>query len=66
MCEDSPVSDKMLSESDLRSHDITVLAVVRAGETIPNPSANTKILVGDELLCFGKLDNIRNKICMAP
>lgn len=66
VCEDSPVSDKMLSESDLRSHDITVLAVVRAGETIPNPSANTKILVGDELLCFGKLDNIRNKICMAP
>jgi len=64
VCKDSPVSDKTLSESDLRSHDITILAVVRAGETTPNPSADTRILVGDELLCFGKLDNIRNKICM--
>ena len=64
VCEDSPISGKTLSESELRKHDITVLAVVRAGETIPNPSAATKILVGDELLCFGKLENIRNKICM--
>jgi len=64
ICKDSPVSGKTLSESELRSRDITVLAVVRSGETIPNPSANTRILVGDELLCFGKLDNIRNKICM--
>ena len=66
VCEDSPISGKTLFESELRRHDITVLAVVRAGETIPNPSAATKILVGDELLCFGKLDNIRDKICMAP
>jgi hypothetical protein len=65
VCKGSPVSDKTLSESDLRSHDITVLAVVRAGETIPNPSARTKVMVGDELLCFGKLENIRNRICMA-
>jgi hypothetical protein len=66
VCEGSPVSDKTLSESKLRKYDITVLALLRAGETIPNPSANMKILAGDELLCFGKLDNIRNKICMAP
>jgi len=65
VCKGSPVSDKTLSESDLRSHDITVLAVVRAGETLPNPSAKTKIMVGDELLCFGKLENIKNRICMA-
>jgi hypothetical protein len=64
VCKGSPVSDKTLSESELRKHDITVLALLRAGETIPNPSANTKILEGDELLCFGKLDNIRSRICM--
>jgi hypothetical protein len=63
VCKGSPVSDKTLSESDLRSYDITVLAVVRAGETIPNPSANKKILIGDELLCFGKLENIRSRVC---
>lgn len=63
VCKGSAVSDKTLSESELRSHDITVLAVVRSGETIPNPSANTKILIGDELLCFGKLENIRSRVC---
>jgi len=63
VCKDSPVSDKTLSESELRKHDITVLALLRAGETIPNPLANTKILVGDELLCFGKLENIRSRVC---
>jgi len=62
----SPVSNKMLSRSELREHDVTVLAIVRGGETIPNPTANTRILLGDELVCFGKLENIRNRICMNP
>lgn len=60
----SPVLDKTLSESQLRSHDITVLAITRGEKTTPNPSANTKIILGDELMCFGKLENIRNRICM--
>lgn len=60
----SPVLDKTLSESQLRSHDITVLAITRGEKTTPNPSANTKIILGDALMCFGKLENIRNRICM--
>ncbi len=64
VCEDSPVLDKTLLESGLRGRDITVLAVIRAGETMPNPSANTKIALGDELVCFGRLENIRNTICV--
>jgi len=60
----SPVVDKKLSESDLRTYDITVLAITRGEKTIPNPSADTQILLGDELICFGKLENIRNKICV--
>ncbi len=59
---DSPVSGKTLLESHLRHDDIMVLAIVRAGETMPNPSADTKILFGDELVCFGKLENIRNNL----
>lgn len=59
----TPVLDKTLSESQLRKSDITVLAIIRADATIPNPSANTKILLGDELVCFGKLENIRNQLC---
>jgi len=66
VCAGSPVLDKMILKSELREHDITILAIVRDGETIPNPEASKKILLGDELICFGKLENIRNKICMNP
>ena len=56
--------DKTLAESELRKNDITILAILRGGTTIPNPSAGTKIQKDDELLCFGKLENIKNRICM--
>jgi hypothetical protein len=59
----STALEKTLSESQLRKSDITVLAIIRADATIPNPSAKTKILLGDELVCFGKLENIRNQLC---
>jgi Trk-type K+ transport system membrane component len=62
----SPVANKTLAESQLRSYDINVLAIVREGQTIPNPSAGTMMLLQDELVCFGKLENIRNRICMNP
>ncbi len=65
-CAGSPVLDKTLSQSELRRHDITVLAIVRGAETMPNPTADTKIVLGDELICFGKLENIRNRVCMNP
>ena len=61
----SPLFDKTLADSELRRNDINVLAIIRAGATIPNPSAKTKILVGDELVCFGKLENIQNVLCPA-
>jgi len=62
----SPVIDKTLAESGLRGYDITVLAIIREGQTVPNPSANMKILRSDELICFGKLGNIRSRILMNP
>jgi hypothetical protein len=62
----SPVLNKTLAKSQLREYDITVLAAVRGGETIPNPPANMKILLNDELVCFGKLENIKNRISMNP
>jgi len=58
---DNPLVGKTLTQSDLRKSDIMVLAIVRAEETIPNPPANTQILSGDEIISFGKLENIRNK-----
>ena len=62
----SPVLGKTLAKSGLREQDIMVLATVRGSETIPNPPANMKILLGDKLICFGKLENIRNRISMNP
>ncbi len=59
--EGNPIADKALSESGLREEDITVLAIVREDATMANPRANAKILTGDELLCFGKLEDIRKK-----
>ncbi|MHC4572727.1 MAG: cation:proton antiporter regulatory subunit [Planctomycetota bacterium] len=64
VCAGSPVLEKTLSESALRKQDVTVLAITRAGQTKPNPAAHEKIQLGDELICFGKLENIRDRICM--
>ena len=58
---DNPLVGKTLTQSDLRESDIMVLAITRAEETIPNPSADTQIQAGDELISFGKLENIRNR-----
>ena len=63
ICQKSPLLDKTLAESGLRAHDIMILAVEREGETIPNPPENTKMLIGDKLICFGKLENIRKEAC---
>jgi hypothetical protein len=59
ICKGNPLIDSTLAKSRLREHDITVLAIMRGDKTIPNPSASTKLLLGDELLSFGKLENIR-------
>jgi K+/H+ antiporter YhaU regulatory subunit KhtT len=56
----SPILDKSLVESGLRQRDITVLAITRGEATIPNPPADTKILLHDRLISFGKLENIRS------
>ncbi|MFH1458303.1 MAG: hypothetical protein ABIG31_03960 [Candidatus Omnitrophota bacterium] len=66
VCKDSLILEKTLFESDLRIHDITVLAVERKEEITPNPAAETKIMLGDTLICFGKLENIRKELCVIP
>jgi hypothetical protein len=63
VCENDPWINKALAESGLRKSDITVLAIIRDNTTTPNPSADMTIHQGDELIAFGKLENIRSKIC---
>ena len=64
ICKDSTVLEKSLRDTDLRSLDITVLAIERKDEIIPNPVADTKMLLGDKLICFGKSANIRERLCV--
>jgi len=59
---DSPILHKTIMESKLRSQDITVLAIVRGRETFPNPSADRTFMLDDELICFGKLENIQQQL----
>ena len=57
-------TDKSLREVRLRKdYDVTLLAITRGTDTIANPSADERIKVGDELICFGKLEDIREKMC---
>ncbi|MCJ7693105.1 MAG: hypothetical protein MUO22_06780 [Sedimentisphaerales bacterium] len=58
----NPLIDKTLAGSELRKKDITILAILRGDNTIPNPSADTKVQKSDELVLFGKLENIRGQM----
>jgi len=55
----NPLLNKSLSESQLRENDILVLSIERGEAHLLNPSAKTKFMQYDKLVCFGKLDNIR-------
>lgn len=61
----SPVANKILNKTGLIKHDISVLAIERERDVIPNPPHHIKILTGDRLICFGKLDNIKQEL-IAP
>jgi ribosomal protein S6--L-glutamate ligase len=53
---------KAIRDSDLRAKDINVLTLHRGGKVIPNPRADRELEAGDRLLCFGKLDLMRDLI----
>ena len=61
---DSPILGHKIYETKLREHDIMILTVERGGKTIPNPPADTVILLGDNVTCFGRLDRIRKELCV--
>lgn len=62
ICKNSPVVNKTLIKSGLREHDISVLAIERDEITMPNPPAKTEIMLGDKLVCFGKLGMMKDKL----
>ncbi len=48
--------------AELRERDIVVLTLHRSAKAIPNPRMDRVLEVEDRLLCFGKLENMRNLV----
>ena len=53
---------KTIKESGLREKDINVLTLYRGTVVIPNPLSSRQLEAGDRLLCFGKLDLMRDLV----
>jgi len=58
----SKVAGLTLSQSNFKESDLMILSVERDEEVIPVPKAQTKIRVGDRLICYGKLENLRGLV----
>ncbi len=55
----NPLLGKTLLESNLKQQDILVLSIEKGFKYITNPTADIRIDLGDRLICYGKLDNMR-------
>jgi ribosomal protein S6--L-glutamate ligase len=53
---------KAINESGLRDKDINVLTLNRGTTVIPNPRSERRLQAGDRLLCFGKLELMRDLV----
>lgn len=53
---------KTIDESGLRERDINVLTLYRGSTVVPNPKRTRILEPGDRLLCFGKLEFMRDLI----
>ena len=53
---------KSIRDSGLREKDINVLTLNRGTVVIPNPRSQRVLEAGDRLLCFGKLDLMRDLV----
>ena len=60
--EGSEYVGKAINESGLRDKDINVLTLNRGTTVIPNPRSDRRLESGDRLLCFGKLELMRELI----
>jgi len=60
--EGSAYVGKSISDSQLREKDIIVLTLNRGTSVIPNPRPQRRLEAGDRLLCFGKLERMRDLI----
>ncbi|MCB0420278.1 MAG: RimK family alpha-L-glutamate ligase [Bdellovibrionales bacterium] len=60
--EGSKFIGKTIVESGLKEKDINVLTLHRGGKVIPNPRAERQIESEDKLLCFGKIETMKELV----
>ena len=58
----SALVGKTIAESGLRDRDVAVLNLHRGTSVISNPKGSRELEAGDKLLCYGKLDEMRDLI----
>lgn len=56
------LAGKTLTESGLRERDIVVLTLTRGTRVIPNPRGDRELELDDKLLCFGKLESMKDLV----
>lgn len=60
--EGADILGKTIGESGLRERDIAVLTLTRGTTVIPNPKSSRVLEEHDRLLCFGKLESMRDLV----
>ena len=60
--EGSQYVGKKIDESGFREKEINVLTLYRGSTVIPNPKATRVLEAGDRILCFGKLEMMRELV----
>lgn len=60
--EGSEYVGKTIVDSGLSEKDINVLTLHREGKVIPNPKSSRELQASDKLLCFGKLESMKDLI----
>ena len=60
--EGSQYVGKQISESGFSEKDFNVLTLYRGSTVVPNPKASRVLEAGDRILCFGKLETMRELV----
>lgn len=60
--EGSEYIGQAIAESGLRDRDLNALTLYRGTTVIPNPKSSRELEAGDRLLCFGKLEAMRDLV----
>ncbi len=58
----SDLVGRTLATSGLRERDITVLTLTRGTRVVPNPKGSRELEAGDRMLCFGRLEAMRDLV----